>query len=73
MLLLLQDSTHHNAVLVGVVLVLVLGGQAQAGPVVSLALQMEKGERRSAQCWQKSLLQDRRERTDCCCMLLLAC
>lgn len=31
--------THHKAVLVGVVLVLVLGGQAQAGPVVSLALQ----------------------------------
>lgn len=42
LLLLLHDSTHHNAVLVGVVLVLVLSGQPQAGPVVSLALQEVK-------------------------------
>lgn len=34
-----SQQTHHKAVLVGVVLVLVLGGQAQAGPVVSFALQ----------------------------------
>lgn len=35
----LVAEAHHQAVLVGVVLVLVLGGQAEAGPVVSLALQ----------------------------------